>query len=423
MLHRLRCRPERRHAGAANGVLTTLVLVALLVPGCGGGAAGGDDTASEGDTAARTKGRGRGGPFGPGARGQQPAVPVIVGTIGIDDMEAFLDASATLEAEAAVDVVSQANGVVADFKAEEGDRVSRGAILAQLAYEDLELAEDRARSEYERLQSEFARAEKLSRENFISDEEFQRIKFDLRRAEIDWRTARLDLDRTRISAPIGGTVVERRINLGQLIRENDVVYRVVDFDSLIAPVFVPEKYLADLHVGQEALLTTPGLAGQRVQGVVKRISPIVDGQSGTVRVVIDLPPSSGLRPGMFANVQLVLDAHRDVVVVPKKALVYEDEAPHLFVVENGRAVRRPVALGYQDPSRAEITDGVEVGEIVVLVGQSTLKDGSVVSAEDESGTPVDLGVPAEVERAAVDAAEVAPRSKGQRPPATPGSGS
>jgi membrane fusion protein (multidrug efflux system) len=339
---------------------------------------------------------------------------VVVGPIGIDDMEAFLDASATLEAERAVDVVSEATGVVAQLTAEEGDPVRKDATLARLAYESLELAEARALSEYQRLQNEFARAEKLSGERFISEEEFQRIRFDLKRAEIDWQTARLELDRTRIAAPIAGTVVERYINVGQLVRQNDPLFRVVDFDSLIAPVFVPEKHLPDLHVGQEAFVATPGLGGRRVTGSVLRISPVVDSQSGTVRVVVDLPSSDALRPGMFANVQLVLDAHRDAVVVSKKALVYEDESPHVFVVEDGVAKRRPVSIGYQDASRAEITDGLERGEFVVLVGQSTLKDGSAVVAEDESGAPVDVGGAVASGPAAAEDAS-APRAKGKRP--------
>jgi membrane fusion protein (multidrug efflux system) len=127
---------------------------------------------------------------------------------------------------------------------------------------------------------------------------------------------------------------------------------------------------------------------------------VVDGQSGTVRVVVDLPPDSGLRPGMFADVKLVLDAHADVVVVPKKALVYEDETPHVFIVQDGKAVRTPVRLGYQDAGRAEVVEGLDAGDMVVLVGQSTLKDGSPVQPETEDGRPVEGAAPPEVTAAA-----------------------
>jgi RND family efflux transporter MFP subunit len=393
--------PWYRRSQEASRVAVVLGLLAVLVlTGCGrgeSGSAGGEGGAETATARSKAKGKAKGawGGRGPGGgRAAEPAVPVIVAPVTTDDMQAFLDGSATFEAEDAVEVVSQATGVVAQLHAEEGDRVRRGQVLAQLDYEDLELAEARARSEFDRLTAEFERARRLSAESFLSEEEFQRIEFDLRRVEIDWKTARLNLDRTRILAPIGGTVVARAISVGQLVRENDTVYEVVDFASLIAPVFVPEKYLPELHVGQEAIVATRGAGGNPVRGRVLRIAPTVDSQSGTVRVVVELPDDPRLRPGMFADVQLVPDAHEDVVVVPKKALVYDDERPHAFIVENGAAHRRALSLGYQDSERAEVTAGLDAGDLVVLVGQSTLKDGSVVAPEDESGNPVDTGAPA-----------------------------
>ena len=329
-------------------------------------------------------------------------------------MEAFLDASSTLEAEASVEVVSEATGVVAEILAEEGDRTRAGEALARLAYKELELAERRASSELERLRANFARAEKLNREQLITEEDYQTVQYDLARAEIDWQQASLELERTRIVAPITGTVTERMINVGDLVQKNQAVYRVVDFDSLVAPVHIPEKHLADLHVGQAAVLLPPALPGQQVPARIKRISPIVDSQSGTVEVILDMDRSADLRPGMFANARIVLDRHEDVVVLPKKTLVYEDEQPHVFVIEQARAKRRRVELGYQDESRAEVVAGLEDGSLVVLVGQSTLKDGSLVKAEDADGQPVDVGAPvetADTDRSRSPAQAAAARSK------------
>jgi membrane fusion protein (multidrug efflux system) len=322
-----------------------------------------------------------------------PRVPVVAAVARADTMEAFLDASSTLEAEDTIEVVSQATGVVVEVFAEEGDSFRKDDVLARLAYEELELAERRARSELERLQADFARAEELKREELIPEEDYQQVSFDLRRSDLDWQQKKLELERTRILSPISGTVASRNIRVGDLVRQNDAVYSVVDFGSLVAPVFIPEKYLSDLRIGQHAVLTAPALANTRVQGRVIRISPVVDSQSGTVRVIVEPGRDSRLRPGMFANVQLVLDRHENVVVVPKKAILYEDEQPHLFVIEEGKAVKRALAIGYQDEERAEIVDGVHIDDIVVVVGQSALKEGSLVRAEDENGRPIDTGAP------------------------------
>jgi membrane fusion protein (multidrug efflux system) len=367
----------------------SLFLALLLLPAgllsCSSGEAEpvGDGKADQASTEGRTKGRTKG-PGGKSKGGRperpaQPAVPVETAVIGTDDMEAFLDGSSTLLAEEAVDVVSQATGVVVEVLAEEGARVRKGQVLARMDYEELELAERRARSEFERLQANFARAQNLVKEDLIAEEDFQQTKFDLARAEIDWQQAELDLEHTRIQSPISGTVVTREIRVGQLVRENDTVYGMVDFRSLVAPVFIPEKYLGSLRVGQPAFLDTPSLGGQKISGNILRISPMVDSQSGTVKVTVGLKQSGELRPGMFANVQLVLDRHEAVVVIEKRAIVYDNEQPHVFVVEDGNASRRRIELGYQDETRAEVAAGLAAGEVIVVVGQSALKDGSAVT--------------------------------------------
>jgi len=367
-------------------VPTAALAVGLCLLGCGGG--GGEERSGaghgEGPPQRLAKGKGAGGSQ------EETRVPVVVTVAARGDMQAFLDSSSTLEAEASVEVVSQATGVVAEILAEEGDRFLEGRTLARLEYKEIELAEKRAHSERERLRADFARAEKLIREELIPEEDFQQVQFDLARAEIDWQQAVLELERTRIVAPISGTVTERMINVGNLVRENDPVYRVVDFDSLVAPVYVPEKLLGSLRVGQQAVVSPPALGETGVPARIKRISPVVDSQSGTVKIILDMDRSTDLRPGMFANVKLVLDRHDDVVVLLKKCLVYEDEEPYVFVVEQGRARKQPVLLGYQDESRAEVISGLDAGQPVVLVGQSTLKDGSLVGAEDEQGRPVEL---------------------------------
>ena len=271
---------QRFGRGGFAAIVAAVLLVAFgTLNGCGGGSGPG------GSGGPRSKGWGGGG--APGGGGPEPRVPVVVHTAGTGSMEAFLDASSTIEAEDTVEVVSQATGVVVEVYAEEGDRFRKGELLARLDYEELELAERRARVQLDRLDAEFERALKLSREQLIPEEEFQQAEFDRSAAEIDWKQRRLELERTRIFAPIGGTVSARMIRVGDLVRENEPVFRLVDFDSLVAPVFVPEKYLADLRVGQRAVLQPPSLAGTSVEGRVVRVSPVVDSQSGTIRVTID----------------------------------------------------------------------------------------------------------------------------------------
>lgn len=387
--------PAAGFPGAGTPALAPLAAlmcaVALLLSGaaCGAGGGGG-----EGERQSGGRGRGGGPPaggfgkMGAGEKPAPPAIPVIVDRVTRTDMNAFLEASATLDAEETVDVVSEATGVVVEILAEEGDEVRQNQLIARLAYEELELAEARARTELERLTADFERSERLRDEKLVSEDEHQQIAFGLRRARIDWQQAKLELDRTRILAPIDGTITRRNIRKGSLVSKNEVAFEIVDFRSIVAPVYVSEQYLSNLYVGQRVNLTAPARPSMNVAGAVKRISPLVDADSGTVEVIVEVPFDRNLRPGMYVSAQIVLDTHEDALAIPKRALVYEDELPHVFVVEEGVAKRRELDLGYQEPERVEVVTGLSGDEWVVLVGQSALKEDSAVAAKDLEGNEV-----------------------------------
>ena len=129
-----------------------------------------------------------------------------------------------------------------------------------------------------------------------------------------------------------------------------------------------------------------------------RISPVVDAQTGTVKVTIAVDPGQeNLRPGMFVNVDIVVNTHADAVLLPKRALVYAEGRPYVFVVEerDGQTVgvRRAVDLGFSEDDRVEVLSGAHAGEPVIMVGQSTLRDGGQVRVHEpkpeEATTPGD----------------------------------
>ena len=178
----------------------------LCLLGCGGG--GGEERAGpgEGRHPRFAKGKGAGGPQ------EESRVPVVVTTAARGDMQAFLDASSTLEAEASVDVVSQATGVVAESspkRATGSARAAAGPAGLRGTGTGRAPCPVRVRTAAGQLRP----GRETDKEQLIAEEDFQQIKFDLARAEIDWQQASLDLEHTRILAPISGTVTERMINV------------------------------------------------------------------------------------------------------------------------------------------------------------------------------------------------------------------
>lgn len=127
--------------------------------------------------------------------------------------------------------------------------------------------------------------------------------------------------------------------------------------------------------------------------MVERIAPVVDAATGTVKVTISLPDElsgpGGFLPGMYAEVTLTTE-HRDAVpLVPKSAVIHDDDQSFVFVIDGDRARKVKVELGLQDAERVELRQGPATGETIIVAGQAGLKDGALVVKVDAQGRPLD----------------------------------
>jgi len=114
------------------------------------------------------------------------------------------------------------------------------------------------------------------------------------------------------------------------------VFKIADFDPILARIYIPEKDINKVVEGQMARVVSEFLPDIEFNGRVKMVSPVVDPESGTVKVTIEMGDLSGgaLRPGMFASVFTIVDQHQDALLIPKKALILEAEADEVFVVRD-----------------------------------------------------------------------------------------
>ncbi len=103
------------------------------------------------------------------------------------------------------------------------------------------------------------------------------------------------------------------VNVGDHVTLNQPLFRIVDFDSIVARIYVPEKELPALATGLDARLTAEAIGGVSFVGSVDRISPVVDPGTGTVKVTVATPRQEGLRPGMYVEVELVTAVHEDAL--------------------------------------------------------------------------------------------------------------
>lgn len=339
-----------------------LVLAALLSQGCMDQAVGND--------AAKDK-----------AAAQEPAIPVEAATVASGDVAAYYSGTATLEADDQATVVSQITGVVLETAVEEGDYVEAGQVLARVETDRYRLEVEMAGAALKRLETDHQRKQELFDRALVSADDFERVSAELQAQRAAYDLARLDLEYTSIRAPIAGFVSERLVRPGNLVKLHDPVFRITSYDPLLAVLHVPERELRVLRKGLDVSMTLDAWPGQTFSGKIIRISPVVDPGTGTFRVTAELRDDGQmmLKPGLFGRIEVLYDLREGVAVIPRSAVITEDERNHVFVIaEDGSAIRRSVQLGYERAGMIEVRDGVVAGETVVTSGKGSLSDGTRV---------------------------------------------
>ena len=314
-----------------------------------------------------------------GEEEEDEAVPVEIVELERGQIESILRFSTNLEAESEVQVFAEAARKVTQLLVEEGDLVRKGQVLIRLQSEAQQTELARVKSQLENARLEYKRQTKLFEQQLISVDEYNEVTYQLEQLELSLQDAERELGYTQVRAPISGTITERFVNIGDHITMNQHLFDIIDFDSIVARIYVPEKELSRMRVGQDARIIAEAAGADDRRGAVDRIAPRVDPRSGTVKVTVAIPPSEGLLPGMYVTVELITEVHDDALLVPKKALVYDADQLFIFrLLEDDTVERLLIQATLEDRDNIEPTGILEDEDRIVVAGQASLKDGSKV---------------------------------------------
>lgn len=339
-----------------------------------------------------------------------PAPPVSVTTIKVEmkDLAVRLRSAGVVTPIRTVDVKPQVNSVITRVNVKDGQYVKAGDLLftldarteeANIAKAQAQLAKDSAA--LADAQRQLRRAQDLLARQFISQGsvdsnvaavEGWQATVNADKAAID--ATRVAQSYARISAPQSGRVGVVNVSAGSAVEANKTVLVTITQISPIAVTFtLPQRNIADALAGLQkdgapVTATLPDNGGV-FQGKLQFVDSVVDTASGVVKAKAHFKnEDEKLWPGAFVEVQQVLREVKDAVVVPQVAVVYGARGATVYVVENGKAVVRPVKV--LQPQGAEVSvSGLEAGETVVLEGKQNLRPGSAVveRAKDNKDGP------------------------------------
>ncbi len=266
--------------------------------------------------------------------------------------------------------------------------MAKDQVLVRLQDAEQQTQLAKVESQLAKAQREYDRQQRLWADQLIPEQTFNDATYELDQLRLAKEQAERALSYTVVRSPIAGTVTHRLVALGDTVTVNQHLFDVVDFDTLVARVYVPEKELPKLREGLAARLTAPALGGAVYRGVVRRLSPVVDPKSGTVKVTVGIPEWRGLRPGLYVDVALVTDVHPEALLVPKRALVYDQDEVFVYRLAaaakgeagSGPSVERVlVEPALEDKEHVEPAgDALAAGDRLVVSGQAGLKDGARV---------------------------------------------
>lgn len=402
--------PGRTPLFGIRAPLLACLLCSLLLGGCSRGADDGDqeDGGPADSTAAAADSATAENTSEDEENGEAEAIPVEVAVLEQGPIESVIRASANLEAESAVAVLAEAARRVTGLLVEEGDRVKKRQVLLRLQSDEQRSTLSRTETELAQAQREFDRQSSLAERDLTTDQALQDASDELERRKLAFADAKRELSYTEVRAPISGTITSRMVNLGNQVTVGQHLFDIIDFESLVALIYVPEKNLKDLGSAQESRLVAAAIRDEPYKARVKRVAPVVDPRTGTVKVTIDVGGQPGLRPGLFVDVALITAVHDEALLIPKRALIYDNDQIFLYRLLPERKVERVLVVPVlADRDHVMPLEGFAPGDSVIIAGQTGLKPGVTVKL------PGDDEPPAEAEeddaRASADAQEASSR--------------
>ena len=345
-------------------------------------------------------------------------------------------ASGTLTFREQVQLRSEVIGQVTELHVEEADEVMKGDPVitldpktyqaqvdqAEAQVRIRQIAIERQRLLISTLADRFERQKAMFAQDLVDEDSYESLKSDLALAKVDLRSvqeslaqgrAALDqseelLSKTRIKSPIDGVVIQVDIKVGETVIAGttnipgSTMMVIADPSETLTEVQVDEADIAQVREGQSADIFTAAYPDTPLSGNIQSIASVARQTPGQVslsflvKILMDKQDSMTIRPGMSVRADIYTESSDEALAIPVQAVLYdedtdqddegEEEQTYVFVMRDGKAIRKDVEVGISSDSDQEITDGLEEGELVISGPFRILRhlmDGEDVEEEDD----------------------------------------
>ncbi|MEO8449115.1 MAG: efflux RND transporter periplasmic adaptor subunit [Gemmatimonadota bacterium] len=321
------------------------------------------------------------------AAGGTVMLPVVGQPVRKGDLVLSVVTTGQVRSDAVAVLRSETQGSITEVKVRGGDPVTKGQVLVKVDTRALDLAVDQAQARLEKAKLDLldnTLADSIVTGKALVGELLRNaeIRAGIDGAKADLEKAKLERDRSVITAPFDGVIDEIKVSLGERLSSGQEIGRIVDIMNLRIEASVLEHDLPLVKIGGEATVTTAAAPDRAVKGVVAAVLPVVDSATRAGRAVIRARGNGILKPGMYADVRLEATRLPGRVIVPTPAIIERDGRPLVFVVKDGRAQWVYVMPGRSNGFETEILPDSSSGKIPVAAGDMVLVEGHLTLTHD-----------------------------------------
>lgn len=298
----------------------------------------------------------------------------------------------TLRANEGVELTSEASGKVTRILFQEGDRVERDQLLVALNSEDLKAEREQLRHELKLSRRRAAREEALLEKGGISEQDYEETANQVKVLQARIERVEAEIEKRRIRAPFGGTIGLRYVSPGSYLSPGQRIASLRDLSPIKVDLSVPARYASRLHVGDLIRFNIEG-TDRTFRAEIYAVEPSVAEDTRAVQIRARVPNRDRvLRPGAFADVEVVFEEFTDALVVPAIAVMPERNRRRVYVAHRGTAEPRIVRTGIRTDSTVQITSGLQMQDTVLVSGLQSVRGGTPVLIDTLVGGRARSGV-------------------------------
>lgn len=328
------------------------------------------------------------------AKPTQLGLPVETATVTKATITASVKYSGTVAAKEEATLASKIAGRIEELTVSEGDAVQKGQVVITLEKNELvsklntlKQKLTTAKQNLDYWEEQLAKYDVLWQEGAIPEDKYNQIKFARDNAANAYKEvyamlqeASVNLASATISAPLDGVVTAVLALPGDMATPGKPILKIADVKDLKAQVRVIEGDLVRIKEGSPVYISVANSDFPPVTAKVNKIFPALDPVTRTAVVEAVIPEQAFkanrvLRPGMSIEANFVLGQQEQALVIPKKAVKWENGKPYVFVARNNKAVKTAIKTGLEDENRVEVQEGLKEGEMVITSNLNELFDG------------------------------------------------